>query len=67
MQEGWGIHIMYNEICILYFVRCAKLVGCDFRYAGLAKKLEGMKLLILDEVSMISLESLYFIEREVSI
>ena len=32
----------------------------------LGKKFEGMRLLILDEVAMISLESLYFIERQVA-
>ena len=35
------------------------------RYAILAKLLEGLILLILDEVAMISAENLYFIEREV--
>jgi hypothetical protein len=35
------------------------------RYALLAKLLEGLILLILDEVAMISAENFYFIEREV--
>jgi len=37
-----------------------------FRYAILGKKLEGLRLLILDEIAMISLKSLYIIERTVA-
>ena len=45
---------------------CAVFPSPALRYAMLGKKFEGMRLLILDEIAMISLESLHFIEREVA-